>query len=87
MSDEEITHAEKAAIYQLTLKLRPWATGMQRPEVFAEEFVMAMRRAGWKPPLKPPPVLTVNRDVEAARQAAARGAELARKLYPRKEQQ
>lgn len=77
MADPEIDHEEQRAATELARRLRPWASGMQGPELFAAAFIADLRREGWRPPLRPaPPPQTRNPD--AAKAVTKRGADLAR---------
>jgi hypothetical protein len=76
MTDPEIDHEEQRAATELARRLRPWASGMQGPELFAAAFIADLRREGWRPPLRPAPP----QQAPADRDTTARGAAEARAL-------
>ncbi len=74
-ADPDIQEQWDRAARALDKWLRPYVQDQIRWDL-ARGFVYSMAEQGFRPPLRPPKRATV--DPEAARVAAARGAELAR---------
>ncbi len=75
-TDEEIQAQWDRAARALEMRLRPYVQDLLRWDL-AQTFMRDLAEQGFRPPLRPPKRAGVV-DPEAARVAAARGAELAR---------
>ncbi len=77
-TDDEIQAQWARAADALEKRLRPYMQDLIRGD-FARQFIHDLAEQGFRPPLRPPKRAGVV-DPESARVAAARGAELARRL-------